>query len=446
MPSCFSDNAVKSVVKKPEDFRDLSSWIMYLSELEQEEPENYYIELSLARAYVVMKDWTKAELYIHQAEKHMPKRSRKEIVYEIFAYKAQLLYKKADFAGSLSYIEKAIEEDNDDPMLLSLTKANILTRTDTTEAKKIYDGIWSSEANSFSQEDVESYFQLLISVGQWDRALDVLEGYFDNNGYQDGLGLHFSIVYENLKLFPESIVSIFTELLNKRDNGIITTESLIKGMKAVNEKTQNNYKALIDALISISSFDFGDLDKLQANVISDNNSVFIDMLAAQIALKLNPSDDRTLQKYVELEWKYRSFASYYYVLWTSMKEGQVRYSINRVQGVLEKIIALNPSSDVAIQSRLELGRLLGLNVHESAKLLIGPEIDNLAYRYATTRDFEVLNPALQMLELQNNEYTQAVVNMFTEFVKIDPKVSEYLKQYNGNKEAAVIRIENILSN
>nr|MDA3852492.1 hypothetical protein [Spirochaetaceae bacterium] len=152
-----------------------------------------------------------------------------------------------------------------------------------------------------------------------------------------------------------------------------------------------------------------------------------------------------LDPYIAMEKLFRSFPSYYYSLWQGMKAGDNSYSLYNIQGVLEKTIILNTASPFSRESREELGRLMGLSQAESEILLIGPEIDEIAYKFLESGDTRTLDSALLMLSLPNNEYTDATINMFLFLLEQTPSVKEYLYSAAAINETMDIRLSNLIN-
>lgn len=445
--SCNMDKKNFLIEKKPEDFNSLNEWSLYLLELDQNNKDIIELKIEIAKVNILSSQYDKAELYLQSAEALINRKTTDILLYELYSYQAQNSFKLSKWEKSLSYIDKAQSLETPDELLLDLTKAAILKELgEHFKAIELYDKLWSENQADFSENDLQKYFSLLIESEQWNKSLQVLNSYFNTFGYIPGLGINLSIVYENLGMFNESILSVLVELIYQRDYGNITNNEIVERLTLISETQEGSDS--IDYISNLKVLFTGNSEFLESdfvNLYTDKNEVFHPFISCLVKFELNDYNEDIFNKYIDFEWVYRSFPSYYYYLWTNMKKADYSYSLMNVQGILEKTIVLAPDSDLSNESRIELGRLLGLTAHQSEKLLMGPEIDSLAYSYMQTENLTILLPALNLLDLPNNEYTDAIVNMFIYLNSVSPKISLFLQENRDRSDQAKLRIDNILN-
>ncbi|MDA3852282.1 MAG: tetratricopeptide repeat protein, partial [Spirochaetaceae bacterium] len=264
--SCFGVKSPDVIEKKASDFNSIYDWNLYLTDLDNQDKGNVYIKKELAKSYILQNDWQKAELYLQQAENLLSRRLDPSVKYEIWAYLAQIAYKKANYEKSMNYITSALDVYAEDPMLLKLTRANIYYHQDNNEAFDLYQSLWSSNQDQFNEKDVENFYSILVNHQLWEKAEEVLLAYFNKEGFRPGIGVNLSIVYENMNKIDLSIQSIFMDLLYKRAYGEISNESLIQGINALKDTVDSEYFYILENLVKLT--------ELQVTSISADPSPF----------------------------------------------------------------------------------------------------------------------------------------------------------------------------
>jgi hypothetical protein len=74
--------------------------------------------------------------------------------------------------------------------------------------------------------------------------------------------------------------------------------------------------------------------------------------------------------------------------------------------IVEKCILLAPRTVIGAEARRELGRIRGLSPSDGEKLLLAPELEQIARAVDSGGDLALLEPVLALLETPDNAYQE----------------------------------------
>ncbi len=124
-----------------------------------------------------------------------------------------------------------------------------------------------------------------------------------------------------------------------------------------------------------------------------------------------------------------------------MKKGEGQYNFQTAKAVVEKCILLANNTRFAVETRQELGRLLGLASDDGQKILLGPELDVIFNSIMAGKDITLLDPVIELIALPDNVYEMAAVLMLRQLQLRAPRVKSFLDQ---KKAAASGRLKDRL--
>lgn len=273
-----------------------------------------------------------------------------------------------------------------------------------------------------NREDISTYILALVREGWYERALELYRERQLSYGYLPGQGLEESALFERLGRIEEAVLSAFMELEYGRGREKISDERILTNLARLEELLRDRRldpdrdgDLVIAGLRAYLAEDWRRAEEILTEVRTEAAHPFLQYLILSAALEQEPSAEQW-SRYVELETHFRDLQPYYYHLWHGMSTGAGRYNLATARSVLEKTILLAPHSVLALRSREELGRLLGLTAEQGRSLLLGPELDLLLRRVleqpsrsSFEQDFSLLDPVLELLALPDNLYTAAAL-------------------------------------
>ena len=300
--------------------------------------------------------------------------------------------------------------------------------------------------------DFTLYAQALASERQHADALLVLRDCEQRLGYQPGTGLLESSLLEKLGRTVESILAAFKETLYQQTQGTISVDQVDRNLTTLagrsevtgvaDPRTQMLVKGLAAYLHERWADAFGGLTKGLAGL----NDPYGQFLLLSCSLEKDKVTAAGLTRLAALEPRYRSYPDFYYRLWRAMKKGPGDYNLSAARGVLEKTILLAPASREARETRIEVGRLVGVDPGDAGDILLRPELDLAYARLAGGADPQMVLPAvLKLLSIRReNVYTSDGVLMLKSASRI-PGVGRFLtEQARGASEPLKDRLSQLL--
>jgi tetratricopeptide (TPR) repeat protein len=389
--------------------------ISSLLSLDQKYPGAVDIKAHLGIAHLMNGDIESSRIFLVSAEDLVRKSTDQEIVYLIFAGLADVYSKQEDYESSFAYAEKALDMKVQDSLGVLILKARAAAFLGKKEMSlSLYTKAFADFREYFSAGDYALYLEYLAENGAWHEATEVLLGKINSVGYSSGDGLRLSALYEKDSRYIKSLTAASFDLWLLLSKGEISSEDFSARLDTVNSEVQNildsadlsQFSTVLTAFKDISNDAWSEARKTFEEYTFDTGNVFEQFFFYSATIHSTEEFALSdLQKYVALESSFRSVQTFYRNLWQAMKEGSGNYSFETVRDVLEKTILLGPDTSLAQDSKLELGRLLGISEEESSFLIPRSIVLAILNGYFSSGNEEQLQPITDLLSITNNEYT-----------------------------------------
>ena len=108
-----------------------------------------------------------------------------------------------------------------------------------------------------------------------------------------------------------------------------------------------------------------------------------------------------------------------------MRHDRQSYSAKTARPLLEKCVALAPASTIAMESRRELGRLIGIGEAAGEKLFVPAEIEAVFSRILAGAPFARLEPVMALLDTPDNDYQVSCMHALGK-LSADPAMKAYI--------------------
>jgi hypothetical protein len=408
--------------------------------LDQEFPDRLVLKVNIGGMLLAAGDLVKAEAYLKQGQKlcrrKLFRRGRDpETEYLLFTNLAELYLRKGEFTEGLRHAEQARDLGVEDRIGVFLTEAKCrLGLGEAEEALELFRSGWEEHREQFSREDLDIYAELLARREAWTELLQVFRHYEQTYGYQLGLGIHESAAHERLGRINEGILSAFKELEYQRYLGLIDASVQAQRLRALEEKLADTSwnpdlqgGTLVQGLKAFAAGRWSEAHAALESVELDEEIPFYRYSVVASRLESGQANLEDLVRYIDLEADFRELPGYYYHLWRGMKKNRGNYNLGTARRVMEKCILLAPKTEAALETRVELGRLVGLPGQEGSKILLGPELDAILDRLRRGSAASVLDPVMGLLSTAENAYQLAGMLMLRQALTI-PAVRSYLEE------------------
>jgi tetratricopeptide (TPR) repeat protein len=366
--------------------------------LDQKYPGRLQLKVDIGTALLAAGDLDKAGIYLKSGLALAARSKDKRLKGLLYAASAELAFLSGHYPEAVGFADRALANSANLPASVLFTRG------------------WAADRGAMLAEDFRSYSSLLIAAGRYPEALEVFDEYQARFLYETGIGLRESLLYEKLGKIEESIVAAFKELEYQRYAGSVTDAVLLDNLQKLDRKLDDRQwnpevkgKGLVRALERYVRGQWG-----QAAAELDKPGPIVELpfgryllLSARLEAALATEAD--FQSYQLLEPYLKSLPAYYFHLWRGMRRGPGSYAPAAARPVLEKCILLAPKTSFALESRRELGRLIGLSPAEGEKLLLAPELEAIGRQVAAGGDLDRLEPVLELLTTPDNEYQLSAV-------------------------------------
>ena len=295
-----------------------------------------------------------------------------------------------------------------------LVRARAYVQTGNSKAAIIdFRAAGNAKEAQLSAADCTLYAQALAAEERYAEGLKILRDCEKSFGYQPGTGLLESALQEKLGRAGESILAAFKETLYQETQGAISRDQIDKNLSTLSVRsdvagmTGVNQQLLIRGLKWYLHAQWADASPALAQGLKGIDDPFAAYLLISCSLEKGAVTVQALTSFTALETLYRSYPGDYYHLWRAMKKGSGEYTLANLRSVLEKTILLAPASDIAMETRRELGRLLGVDPAESKYILLRAELDRAYAQLQSGADpRKTLPPVLQLLSIrqENDEH------------------------------------------
>jgi tetratricopeptide (TPR) repeat protein len=433
--SCSSNSDFRKHLKDAIAEKKGNDLLNELYSLDQKYSDELEIKVNIGAILIAEGDIDKAAIYLKKGEELTALSWNKTMKAILYAKLSELSYRQGNFNQGIAYANKSLEIDNDDPLVVNFTKAKCLYFTDRKkDALSLLEAIWDKKKEIMDKDDMNFYLSLLRDNNEYRRAIKVSREFGARFDYQVGLGIIESVFYEKLGMIDESIISAAKDLEYGRYTGGLTGREEFARLSQLNEKIVDNSlnpgqkgTETIKGLISYISEKWDQAgQELMLADLQEKELPFYIFLVKSSRLESGKADEKDFSDYKAIEKYFRSFPDYYYHLYKGMNKAQNTPDSGNIRNAMEACILLAPTTSYAKETRIELGKLLGLKSGDGEKLLLGPELDRFYLRLSEGQSPAILSPVMDLLSLPDNIYTLAAVFMLKKAKQL-VSVKEYLE-------------------
>jgi len=347
--------------------KDLELFNSLLS-LDQQYPNKLALKVNIGGMLLAAGDIQKAAVFLEEGHKLVRKSKDKRLNFLLFTNLAELSYRKKEYFKGSEYAEKALNLEVDDKIGVLFTKAKCLLEIgEEDNALEAFNRGWHQQRDIINREDINIYLALLLKRKGYRDALAVIKHYETKFGYEPNLGTMESAIFERLGYINRGILAAFKELEYQKYRGLITSEEQIDRLADLEENLaltswnpQREGEPLIKGLKIYAAGNWEEAGTILKTIELEEDMEFLRYLLLSARLESSKAILADYKSYIALEASFRALPAYYYHLWQGMKKNRGNYNIGTARNVLEKCILLAPETSFATETRIELGRLLGL--------------------------------------------------------------------------------------
>lgn len=376
-----------------------------LTAFEKEHPEHFESKLDLGSSCFVSENYDDAWKYLLKAETLLT--SAKGVAVQnkalLCALLSGLYAADGDGERASDYAKKAYETPDCGTDYGYLYAKTRLMRDDKSGALALFDKTYALRPERISADELRAYMYLLADAGQFQKCGELLERYFETGDFFPGLGVFASGVYENIGDTEKAVLCAFFDYeyaSSGRENGNAFLTKL-QSLEALLPEGGNSA-----ALESIRAL-FDMRREVHAPAFSFFVSDYIYRKAKALRCDVSPDD---LSSLLQLEKYFSRFPSYYWTVWLTVRSLQSEGLRDWIP-VLEKTIALAPSSAYASLAKTELASCIGLSAGDAESVLVPAEVQTAIDAFISTGDDGKLSPLYALLNLPDCAYVYAGVDI-----------------------------------
>jgi tetratricopeptide (TPR) repeat protein len=418
--------------------------LLGLVELDQAHPGSLSLKADLGAVCLSLGDLDLARIYlsagtrIAEGRRH-GRRTDGRLQALIHAGLAELCLRTGDPAGAVRCSDTAISLAPCDPAGARFTRARALAALGRTpQALDDFSAGWERQRDRMLADDYACWAALLGATGSERRALDVLAEMQARFPHRQGAALEQSALYGRLGMLEESILAAYEELEYGLYTGRTTTARVLEGLSELDGKLGSastgavrRARLLAAGLARHARGDWKGAAAALSGVSAVSSMPIGRYVLLSSRLEAGEASAGDLAAYAALEDRFRGLGGYYYHLWRGMKASTPAGALP--VEVLEKCILLCPGSSACAQSRLELGRALGLGPRDAEQLLLPGEVDAVARAVAAGGEASLLEPVVELLSVPANRY-QARAEAALRALARRPDVLSYLRARRAGAE------------
>lgn len=368
-------------------------------------PDTFESKLDLASYYFISGSRGDAWKYALKAEGLLA--SVKSGVPEkralLFALLSALYAADEDADKARDYAKKAYEVPGSGAEYGYLYAKMQLLHGAENEALALFEKTYSLYPKRIAPEEMRSYMYLLADAGEFQKCADLLEPYFETGFFFPGLGVFASAVYEELGDTEKALLYAFLDYEYAAD-GKSSAHAFSANLKSVEALLPSGGTS--EALESIKS-----LFDVQLEAKAPSSPFFVsDYIYSKAKLLRNDFSPADFSALLQIEKYFSQFPSYYWTVWEAVRALEPE-RLNDWLRVLEKTIALAPSSSYASLARESLASCIGLEKKNASALLIPQEVKAAVDGFAATADDGRLFPLYALLDLPDCSYVYAGVQI-----------------------------------
>jgi tetratricopeptide (TPR) repeat protein len=425
-----------------------------LLELDQRVPDKAVVKINLGILCLTLGETEEAGVYLKRAHELKRANLTADERYLLLSGLAEYSYKSERLEEARGFAQEALEIDAADRLGERLIIARVAYRQGKLEkAYESFREVWGNDRKYMNKEDYDVFFVLLLNGEEWTEAYQVLQAYLEKFGYEYGMGVKTSALLEKAGRINASILAAFTDLRYAQFRGMISPGDVGENLEELGRKlrsaawpNENRGEQVLFGLQRVLEERWGEAGKVFGELAgaTDQSSPLVRHWF--LVVQMENGNSESLAAYIEEESTFRGFPEYYYRLWRTLKSRQASYSLAKAKPVLERAAYFSRGTTYGLESRRELGRLMGLTPADSTRVLVGNELKELEQKFQSTGELQYIEPMLQALAIENNDYTSLTEAALRGLAAGFPDLRTYLV---SRREKAVgnlkLRLDNLLN-
>lgn len=392
-----SANQFSKDLKKAFNNRTSNEQIEALLRLRTKYKKSPVLESNIGGLYISL-DYKKAFKHLLLAKKYL-KSNSSQIAYVVFGNLAYLYRVSDQNENAFKYAQLALKAFPQDPQGVNYTLASIYFAVGKGDQSfKLYQSLFKTKPKLAKAYNYFEYVSLLISHKQFKLAEKYHKILMNVNPRLVNQFSTLGQIQLQLKKYDQASFNFFIEyLLAKELRQDIARLSLQRANKATRGgKLSQLWKAWnagkYRQALKLASVDLKTIP-------------FVTYILADSyyhTKQYNKALDN-LKNYLN---SFKNLSESYYLAWNLFKAiDKKTYNFKNVRKYLERCINLKPESKGAYKSRIEIGRLIGINKSKARHILTGKELDRIYAQIEGEGNFKSLDKVFNLLSIKDNVYS-----------------------------------------
>ena len=412
--------------------------ITALKELDAKYEEKLMLKVNLSALYLSAGDLDNAVIYLKEGLPLADKSKDKGEKYMFYANYAEYLLRDEKYSDCEKYARTALENAEEDSLGVSMTLAKAMTaQKKYSEAYNLFKESWKTMGLLFSEEDINAFLFVLAQVPSSSENLVIHVTLLDElkikNPSINKIGIEQARILEKAGAPLSALFAVLSEVETARYKGLMDNEAVERNLNAVAARFDNpEFKETGQAGIKIiegyadfinERWDRADAVFTQLQPELPVTFYYYLKLASRIETGFGTKED--FAAFITLERNYSSMQGYYYHFWRGLKKAGTDYNRETAEPALRGCIIASPYTAYALQSRVELGSLYGIEGGE--KILLPEELVFYYQGIISGAPVEILEPVADFLSMDDNVFVKdAMVLMKEAFT--NETISEWFKK------------------
>ena len=425
--------------------------------LDQKYEDKLILKVNISALYMSAGDIEKALPYLNEGLPLAEKSKTAGDKYMFYSNYAEYKYSDKKYDESEKYARLALDNTEDDILGVSLTLAKTLAvKQKYSDAYLIFKDMWKSKGTLFNEEDITYFISVLGAVPADDENLVILITLLDEMKVKtpsaQGIGLKQAEILEQAGAPLSALIAIFSEIESARYTGMMDNAAIEKNLNALSDRFKNpelketgtTGLKLIEGYINFINERWDVADSVFTELAPEIPVTFYYYLklASRIETGMGSQDDFTA--YVTLERNYTKLQGYYYHFWRGLKKGVTAYTKEAADPALRGCILASPFTRYALESRIELARLNG--IENGDNILLPEELFFFYQSILNGAPIEILEPVSVFLSMEENVFVNEAMELL-EKVITNEKIADWFKAKGESTDNQLLkeRIDSLLS-
>ena len=306
-----------------------------------------------------------------------------------------------------------------------------------TEAYNLFKESWKSNGILFTEEDINAFIFVLAQVPSSSENLIIKVTLLDElkvkNPMAKGIGIDQARILEKAGAPLSALIAIFSEIEISRYNGTMDRAEVEKNLNTLaarfdnpelKEMGQTGIK-LIEGYADFLNerWERADAVFTQLNPELPITFYYYLKLASRIQTGFGTKED--FAAYITLERNFSNLQGYYYNFWKGLKKTGSDYTKEAAEPALRGCIVAAPVTAYAQESRIELGRLYG--IEDGEKILLPEELGFFYQSVLNGAPIEILEPVAIFLSMDDNVFVENAMTLMKEAF-LNEQISGWFKE------------------